>query len=66
MFPLFVAIPNNISPIANLFLSGEFEVDANKTKFHFRTIETQDKGCISFAKLKQLRTLGPTISLTIF
>ena len=32
-------LANKISPVANPLLSGDFEMNKAKAKFHFRTIE---------------------------
>ena len=35
-------LADKISPVANPLLSGEFEMNKTKAKFHFRTIEVQE------------------------
>ena len=50
--------------VSNPLISGDYDVNTNKTKFHFRTIEIQDIRD-AFAKIKQLTALESTISLAI-
>ena len=50
-------LADKISPVANPLLSGDFDMNKTKAKFHFRTIEVQeirDK----FAKVKTAKSFG--------
>ena len=58
-------LADKIQLAANPLLSGEYEVNKDKAKFNFKTIELKDIGD-AFAKAKQERALGLTISLVTF
>ena len=50
-------LADKISPVANPLLSGEFEMNKTKAKFHFRTIEVQEIRD-AFAKVKTAKSFG--------
>ena len=50
-------LANKISPVANPLLSGDFEMNKAKAKFHFRTIEVQEVRD-AFAKVKTAKSFG--------
>ena len=56
-FTLGREIADTVQPAANPFLSGEYEVNKDKTKFHFRTIELKDIRD-AFAKVKTTTSFG--------
>ena len=50
-------LADKISPVANPLLSGDFEMNKTKAKFHFRTIEVQEIRD-AFAKVKTGKSFG--------
>ena len=50
-------LADKISPVANPLLSGDFEMNKAKAKFHFRTIEVQEIRD-AFAKVKTAKSFG--------
>ena len=50
-------LADKISPVANPLLSGDFEMNKTKAKFHFRTIEVQEIRD-AFAKVKTAKSFG--------
>ena len=50
-------LADKISPIPNPLLSGDFEINRTKAKFHFRTIEVQEIRD-AFAKVKTAKSFG--------
>ena len=50
-------LADKISPVANPLLSGDFEMNKAKEKFHFRAIEVQEIRD-AFAKVKTARSFG--------
>ena len=50
-------LADKISPVANPLLSGGFEMNKTKAKFHFRTIEVQEIRD-AFAKVKTVKSVG--------
>ena len=45
-------LADKISPVPNTLLSGDFEMNKTKAKFHFRTIEVQESE-MRLPRLKQ-------------
>ena len=50
-------LADKISPVPNPLLSGDFEMNKAKAKFHFRTIEVQEIRDV-FAKVKTAKSFG--------
>ena len=50
-------LADKISPVANPLLSGDFEMNKTKAKFHFRTIEVHEIRD-AFAKVKTAKSFG--------
>ena len=50
-------LADKISPVANPLLSGDFEMNKAKAKFHFRAIEVQGIRD-AFAKVKTAKSFG--------
>ena len=50
-------LAHKISPVPNPLLSGDFEMNKTKAKFHFRTIEVQEIRD-AFAKVKPAKSFG--------
>ena len=50
-------LADKISPVPNPLLSGDFEMNNTKAKFHFRTIEVQEIRD-AFAKVKTAKSFG--------
>ena len=48
-------VADKIQPVANPFLSGEYEVKKDKAKFHFKTIELKDIRDV-FVKVKTTKS----------
>ena len=50
-------LANKIQPAINPLLSGEYEVNKDKAKFHFKTVELKDIRD-AFAKVKTAKSFG--------
>ena len=50
-------LADKFSPVANPLLSGDFEMNKTKSKFHFKTIEVQEIRD-AFAKVKTAKSFG--------
>ena len=50
-------VADKIQPASNTLLSGEYEINKDKTKFHFKTIELKDIKD-AFAKVKTDKSFG--------
>ena len=50
-------LADKISPVPNSLLSGDFEMNKTKARFHFRTIEVQEIRD-EFAKVKTAKSFG--------
>ena len=58
-FPCYIGkdLPDKIDSVPNPLLTGEYEVNANKAKFNFRTIEVKEVRA-AFAKIKTAKSFG--------
>ena len=50
-------LANDTDPVPNPLLSGDYQVNANRVKFHFKTIEVQEIRD-AFAKIKTSKSFG--------